>query len=52
MSNYILSQKTMLSEASLSYIFRHQRRPTLYTLIMITDALGMSLADIIMHMND
>ena len=46
-SNYALSQKTNLSEASLSYIFRHQRRPTLYTLVMITKALGISLAEMI-----
>ena len=46
-SNYVLAQKTNLSEASLSYIYHHQRRPTLYTLIMITNALNLSLADIL-----
>lgn len=46
-SNYALAQKTNLSEASLSYIYHHQRRPTIYTLIMIIDALDLSLVDII-----
>lgn len=46
-SNYSLAQKTGLSETSLSYLYRHQRRPTLYTLIMITKALNISLSDII-----
>lgn len=46
-SSYTLAQKTNLSEASLSYIFHHHRRPTLYTLIMIVDALELSLTDII-----
>lgn len=47
MSNYALAQKANISEAALSYIFRHQRRPTLYTLVMLTNALERSLAEII-----
>ena len=46
-SNYALAQMSQLSETSISYIFRNQRRPTLYTLKMITDALGLSLTEII-----
>ena len=46
-TNYVLAQKSQLSEASLSYIFNHHRRPTLYTLIMITSALGISLSEIV-----
>lgn len=46
-SNYALAQLSGLSEASLSYVFRNQRRPTLYTLKMISDALQLSLAEII-----
>lgn len=47
LSNYALAKKTGITEASLSYIFRHHRHPTLYTLKMITAALQISLADII-----
>ncbi len=46
-SNYTLAQLSGISEASLSYIFRNQRRPTLYTLKMITDALNLSLSEMI-----
>ena len=46
-SRYLLAQITQLSEPSLSFIFHHQRRPTLYTLIRITNALNISLSDII-----
>jgi len=46
-SNYALAELSGLSEASLSYIFHNQRRPTLYTLMMITEALGLSLSEII-----
>lgn len=52
MSNYALAQKANLSEAALSYIFRHQRRPTLYTLVMMTNALKLSLADIIIQVEN
>lgn len=46
-SNYTLAQLSGISEASISYIYRNQRHPTLYTLKMIADALNLSLADII-----
>lgn len=45
-SNYTLAQLSGISEASLSYIFRNQRRPTVYTLKMIADALNLSLSEI------
>lgn len=47
LSNYALAKKTGLSETTLSYIFRHQRHPTLYTLKIITSSLQISLADVI-----
>lgn len=46
-SNYTLARLSGISETSLSYIFRHQRRPTLYTLKMITEALGLPLSEIV-----
>ena len=46
-SNYTLAQRANLSEASLSYIYHHKRRPTLYTLALIADKLGISLSEII-----
>lgn len=45
-SNYALAKKCKLSEASLSYIFSCQRRPTLYTLLILTDALDLKLSQI------
>lgn len=46
-SRYRLSQQSGISEAALSYIERHERRPTLYTLQMIADTLGLRLSDVI-----
>ena len=46
-SNYRLADMCNLSEAYLSYIFSYKRRPTLYTLIMITSALNIKLSEII-----
>ena len=47
MSRYQLAKKCSLSETALSYIERHERRPTLYTLKMIADTLNIQLSDII-----
>ena len=52
LSNYALAKKTGITEASISYIFRHQRRPTLYTLKMITTALEISLAEVIQQIEN
>jgi len=52
LSNYALAQKANLSEALLSYIFHHHRRPTLYTLVMITGAMDISLSDVIRQVED
>lgn len=46
-SRYKLAQSCNLTEAALSYIERHERRPTLYTLKMLVDALNLNLTDII-----
>ena len=46
-SSYTLAHRCGLSEASLSYIFHHKNRPTLYSLKMITDALDVCLSEIL-----
>ncbi len=46
-SRYRLAKECGITEAALSYIERHERRPTLYTLKMIADTLNIQLADII-----
>lgn len=47
LTNYQVAQKSNISEAALSYIERNERRPTLYTLKQIADAIGVKLSDII-----
>ena len=44
-SRYRLAKECGITEAALSYIERHERRPTLYTLKMIADTLNIQLAD-------
>ena len=46
-SRYRLAKECGITEAALSYIERHERRPTLYTLKMIADTLNIQLTDII-----
>jgi len=46
-TKYQISKNCGISEAALSYIERHERHPTLYTLKMIADAIGINLSDII-----
>ncbi len=46
-SRYRLAKECGITETALSYIERHERRPTLYTLKMIADTLNIQLADII-----
>ena len=44
-SRYRLAKECGITEVALSYIERHERRPTLYTLKMIADTLNIQLAD-------
>lgn len=44
-SNYKISQDCGISEASLSYIEHHHRRPTLYTLKLISDTINVDLSE-------
>ena len=46
-SRYKIAQDCGLTEAALCYIEHHDRRPTIYTLKMIADALNIKLSDII-----
>ena len=46
-SNYRMSQISGISEAALNYIQHHNRRPTLYTLKLIADAMSVDLCDYI-----
>ena len=46
-SNYALSKSSGISEAHLSYIFNHKKRPSLYILFMIAKALSLKLSDIL-----
>ena len=44
-TSYKISKACGISESSLSYIKNHHRRPTLYTLKLIADAIGIDLSD-------
>jgi transcriptional regulator with XRE-family HTH domain len=46
-TNYRVSQLCGISETALNYIQHHSRRPTLYTLKLIADAVGVDLCDYI-----
>ncbi len=52
MSRYKLAKNCGITEAALSYIERHERHPTLYTLKMIADALNVKLADIFQNIEN
>lgn len=52
LTNYQVAQKSNLSPAALSYIERNERRPTLYSLKQIADAIGVKLSDIIRRVED
>ena len=43
-SNYMLAQKSGISEAHLSYIFNHKKQPSFYILLMISKALDTKLS--------
>ena len=43
-SNYMLAQKSGISEAHLSYIFNHKKQPSFYILLMISEALDTKLS--------
>ena len=43
-SNYMLAQKSGISEAHLSYIFNHKKQPSFYILLMISKALDIKLS--------
>ena len=45
-SRYQIAQKCEITEAALSYIERHERRPTIYTLKIIAEFLNVKLSDI------
>lgn len=47
-----LAKKACLSVAAISLIERNKRRPTLYTLKLIADAVGVRLSDIIRKAED
>lgn len=44
-TNYMLAQKSGISEAHLSYIFNHKKQPSFYILLMITSAINTKLSD-------
>ena len=46
-SRYELSGRCGLSETALGYIEKYERRPTLYTLKMIADALNVKVFELI-----
>lgn len=46
-SQYKIAQACDISKSALSYIEKHERRPTLQTLSIIADYLGVKLSDII-----
>ena len=46
-SNYKVSQLCGISETALNYIQHHNRRPTLYTLKLVADAVDVDLCDCI-----
>ena len=46
-SRYKLAQDSGVTQSSLSYLFDKQRRPTIAYLFRVTDALGISLAEIV-----
>ena len=48
-SRYQIAKECGLTEAALCYIEHHDRRPTIYTLKMIADALNIRLSDIIIQ---
>lgn len=52
MTNYQIAKKTGLGESTLSYIKDFKRNPQLMTLIMIADAIGVSLAEIVKEIED
>ena len=43
-SNYMLAQKSGISEAHLSYIFNHKKQPSFYILLMISKELDTKLS--------
>ncbi len=47
LTNYRISQLSGISETALNYIQHHNRRPTLYTLKLIADAMDADLCDYI-----
>lgn len=51
-SRYRIAQKCEITEAALSYIERHERRPTIYTLKIIADFLNVKLHDIFKQAED
>ncbi len=52
MTNYQIAKKTGLSESTLSYIKDFKQTPQLMTLIMIADAIGVSLAEILKQIEE
>lgn len=52
LTNYQVAQKSNLSPAALSYIERNERRPTLYSLKQIADAIGVKLSDVIRRVEE
>ena len=44
-SSYKIAKMCEISEASLSYIKHHKTRPTIYTVKLIADAIGVNLSD-------
>ena len=46
-TNYMLAQKSGISEAHLSYIFNHKKQPSFYILLMISVALDTKLSEFV-----
>lgn len=52
LSQYELAERSGLSEAAISYIERFERRPTIYTLKMLADALGIKTFELLKRVED
>ncbi len=46
-SQYQIAQNCQISKSALSYIEKHDRRPTLYTLLIIADYIGVDLHEVL-----
>lgn len=51
-TNYTISQKTGVSQSSLSNIQKHLQDPSLSMTILIADAIGINLSEIIKKVED